>query len=408
MADNNHRFTFPGANGADLSARLDLPIGKPKAYALFAHCFTCSKDILAASRIADELTGHGIAVVRFDFTGLGKSGGEFSNTNFSSNVGDLVAAADHMRESLEAPQILIGHSLGGAAVLVAADKIAEVRAVATIGAPGDPSHVEHTFKDSVAEIESKGSADVILAGREFRLEKQFLDDIRAQKLEEVVGRFKKALLVLHAPGDEVVGIENASQIFLAAKHPKSFVSLDGADHFLRRREDAAFAASVIATWADRYIAPREVALADPKPVPGTVVVAEAGDGRFASTVVTGGGHVIRADEPVAMGGDDTGATPYDLLLSSLGVCKVMTMRMYARRKGYKLDRAEVRLSHDKIYAEDCENCETKTGKVDQIRAVITLTGDLSEAERQSIFAIAEKCPVHRTITSEVRIEAELV
>ncbi|MGR3661649.1 MAG: OsmC family protein [Paracoccaceae bacterium] len=281
-----------------------------------------------------------------------------------------------------------------------------MKAVATIGAPADPAHVEHIFKESVAEIEAEGSANVVLAGRDFCLEKQFLDDIRSQNIEAVLGRFKKALLVLHAPGDEVVGIDNANQIFTAAKHPKSFISLDGADHFLMRREDAEFAACVIATWAGRYTGTVEKP-ADPKAVPGTVVVAEAGTGRFASTVVTGSGHVIRADEPVAMGGDDTGATPYDLLLSSLGVCKVMTMRMYARRKGYRLGRAEARLSHDKIYAKDCESCETAVGKVDQIKVEITLTGDLSDDERQAIFAIAEKCPVHRSITHEVRIEATL-
>jgi putative redox protein len=280
--------------------------------------------------------------------------------------------------------------------------------VATIGAPGDPAHVEHVFRDSVAEIEAKGSADVLLAGRKFSVEKQFLDDIRSQKLDTVVGRFHKALLVLHAPGDEVVGIENASQIFTAAKHPKSFVSLDGADHFLTRREDAAFAAGLIAAWAERYIDTGSIAAPDPKAVAGTVVVAETGTGRFASTVVTGSGHVLRADEPAAMGGDDIGATPYDLLLSALGVCKVMTMRMYAQRKGFNLDRAEVRMSHNKIYAKDCEHCETEVGKVDQIRADITLTGDLTDEERQAVFAIAEKCPVHRTITSEVIIEAELV
>lgn len=408
MAHRDQRFTFTGSQGVELAARLDLPIGTPRAYALFAHCFSCSMDMVAERRIADDLTKQGVAVLRFDFTGLGKSDGDFSETNFSSNVADLVAAADHMRKHLEAPQILIGQSLGGTAVLVAAEKIAEVRAIATIGAPGDPAHVESVFESSVAEIENNGSAEVLLGGREFCIEKQFLDDIRSQKLEEVLGRLRKALLIMHAPGDQVVGIDNAAQIFAAAKHPKSFVSLDGANHFLTRREDADFAAGLISAWAGRYIAAGEKPAPNPKAVPGTVVVAEAGTGKFAATVVTGSGHVLHADEPMAMGGDDTGATPYDLLLSALGVCKVMTMRMYARRKGYNLDRAEVRLSHDKIYAKDCDACETEVGKVDQIKAVITLTGDLTDEERQAIFAIAERCPVHRTITHEVIIEAELV
>jgi len=273
MASHNQRFTFMGSQGVELAARLDLPVGKPRAYALFAHCFSYSMEVLAERRIARDLTEQGIAVLRFDFTGLGKSKGEFSETNFSSNVADLVAAADHMRRHLKAPQILIGHSLGGAAVLVAAEKIAEVKAVATIGAPGDPAHVENTFESSVAEIEASGSAEVLLGGREFCIEKQFLDDIRSQNIETILGRLRKALLILHAPGDQVVGIENASQIFTAAKHPKSFVSLDGADHFLTRRADSNFAACVIAAWARRYISAEEDTAPDPKAVPGTVVVA---------------------------------------------------------------------------------------------------------------------------------------
>ena len=405
MSAKTQRFTFPGSNGNELAARLDLPSGPPRAYALFAHCFTCTKDILAASRIADGLTGKGIGVLRFDFTGLGGSDGEFSNTNFSSNVDDLIAAADHMRENLAAPQILIGHSLGGAAVLMAARKMKEVRAVATIAAPADPAHVAHTFQSFVEEIENTGTADVLLGGRPFQIQKQFIEDIRSQNLEAAVAKLHKALLILHAPGDEIVGIENAGQLFQAAKHPKSFITLDGADHLLSRSADAKYAAEIIATWAGRYI--DVVDSPKPKAIPGTVIVAETTAGKFTNTIVTGSGHVIVADEPESVGGDDTGATPYDLLLSSLGACKTMTMRMYAERKGYALEHAEVRLSHDKIYAKDCESCETKAGKIDQIKTEITLSGDLSDEERQKIFEIAERCPVHRTITSEIIIEAKL-
>ncbi|MGJ8584394.1 MAG: bifunctional alpha/beta hydrolase/OsmC family protein [Marinosulfonomonas sp.] len=407
MPRQTEKFTFPSASGVPLSARLDLPTGPARAYALFAHCFTCSKELLASRRIAEELTERGIAVVRFDFTGLGASGGDFSNTNFSSNVEDLVAAAQHMKTELEAPQILVGHSLGGAAVLVAAAKIAEVRAVATVGAPADPAHVTHIFQSSVETIEQEGVADVLLAGRPFQLRKQFIDDIRAQNLEPIIGHFKKALLVLHAPRDEVVGIENAAQIFQAARHPKSFLSLDDADHFLLRRSDADYAAGVIATWAQRYLTPDDAKESSPDSESGTVVVAETGAGKFTNVIVTGSGHTLNADEPVSVGGDDTGPTPYDLLLSALGTCKVMTMRMYAERKGYKLDRAEVRLSHSKIHATDCATCDTPSGKIDHIHAEITLTGDLTPEHRKAIFEIAEKCPVHRTITSEVVIQADL-
>ncbi|MGO1117682.1 bifunctional alpha/beta hydrolase/OsmC family protein [Rhodovibrionaceae bacterium A322] len=405
---SQERFVFPGALGENLAARLDRPAGTPKAYALFAHCFTCSKDIFAASRIAEGLTRAGIAVLRFDFTGLGASDGEFANSNFSSNVGDLLAAVAHMRQELAAPQLLIGHSLGGAAVLAAAADVPEAKAVVTIGAPADPAHVAHTFQTSVQEIEEKGEAEVLLVGRPFRIQKQFLEDISNQNLSQTIGELKKALLIFHSPLDQTVGIENAGEIFQAAKHPKSFVSLDEADHLLSKREDAAYVADVIASWATRYLGdPQAKAAPLPKAVPGTVVVSETTTGKFTNSVVSGSGHVLSADEPPSVGGDNLGPTPYDLLLSALGACKTMTMRLYANRKGYNLERAEVRLSHDKIHAEDCADCETQSGKIDQIKTQITLTGDLSAEERQKIFEIAERCPVHKTITSEISIKAEL-
>lgn len=408
MANSTERFMFPGATGDDLAGRLDKPAGRPVAYALFAHCFTCTKDIFAASRIAESLTQAGIAVLRFDFTGLGASEGEFANTNFSSNVGDLIAAANHLREKLEAPQLLIGHSLGGAAVLAAAGSVPEAKAVVTIGAPSDPAHVAHNFQNSREEIEREGEAEVLLVGRPFRIKKQFLEDIEARKLEQDISSLKKALLVFHSPVDATVGVENAGEIFKAAKHPKSFVSLDNADHLLSRRADATYVADVIAAWAGRYLTPQHTAdFRPPKSVEGTVAVAETGTGRFTNYVVTGGGHIISADEPPSVGGDDTGPSPYDLLLAALGACKSMTMRMYAERKGFSLERAEVRLTHDKVHAEDCEACETESGKVDQIRTEISLSGDLTEEERQKIFEIAERCPVHKSITGEINIVANL-
>ncbi|MDV7340399.1 bifunctional alpha/beta hydrolase/OsmC family protein [Terasakiella sp. A23] len=408
MAFQTKRITFAGANGAELAARLDLPAGPPKAYALFAHCFTCTKDIFAASRIAQRLSDRGIAVLRFDFTGLGASDGEFANTNFSSNVADLVAAADYMRNELEAPTILIGHSLGGAAVLAAQKSIPEIRAVSTIGAPADPAHVAHNFGCHIDEITEKGEAEVQLAGRPFKIQKQFLDDIEATRLEDDIQSLKAALLVFHAPMDETVSIDNAARIYSAAKHPKSFVSLEDADHLLTRKIDADYVADVLSAWAGRYLDnPLEEQNKRPRAVEGSVVVAETGAGKFINQIVTGSGHVITGDEPERVGGNNTGATPYDLLLAALGACKSMTMRMYADRKGYKLDRAEVRLRHDKIHAADCETCETEKGKVDQIKTEITIKGDLTDEERQKIFEIAEKCPVHRTITNELVIEAEL-
>ncbi|MDG1437429.1 MAG: bifunctional alpha/beta hydrolase/OsmC family protein, partial [Emcibacteraceae bacterium] len=404
-----NRFQFQSKSGGELAARLDLPKGKPLSFALFAHCFTCTKDIFVANRIAKGLTDKGIAVLRFDFTGLGASDGEFENTNFSSNVGDLVAAADHMRSELMAPEILIGHSLGGAAVLSAAKHIPECKAVVTIAAPSDPEHVIHNFGSAISEIEDNGEAEVLLAGRPFRIQKQFLDDVKSQNLLNDIATLKKALLVFHGPLDKTVGIENAGEIFGAAKHPKSFVTLDNADHLISNSADAEYIAEIISSWSSRYTGADDVQkVAPPKAVKDKVVVAETEVGKFTNTIVTGSGHIISADEPLNVGGDDTGATPYDLLLSALGTCKSMTMRMYANRKGYNLDHAEVTLSHSKVHAKDCENCETTDGKVDQIKTEISITGDLSAEERQKIFEIAEKCPVHRTITGEIIIAAELI
>ncbi len=402
----SQKLTFTGSLGAQLAARLDLPDGRPRAFALFAHCFTCTKDIFAAARISAALVENGIAVMRFDFTGLGHSDGEFASTNFSSNVQDLVVAADYLRNHHEAPAILIGHSLGGAAVLAAAGKIPEARAVATIGAPADPSHVAHLFDGSLEEIEREGEAKVNLAGREFTIAKQFIDDVRERSLTSDIGRLGKALLVMHGPRDTTVSVDNAAQIFIAAKHPKSFVSLDDADHLLSRKEDARYAAEVLAAWASRYI-DTEAAETDVETVEeGDVVVAENGEGRFQQTI-TAGRHRLRADEPPAVGGGDTGPSPYDLLLASLGACTNMTLRMYAARKQIPLERCVVRLSHKKIHAQDCEHCEQTTGKIDKIDRVLELHGALDEATITRLLEIADRCPVHQTLSRENVITTEL-
>lgn len=406
---NSEKVEFKGALGDTLAARLDLPDGEVRAYALFAHCFTCTKDIFAASRIAERLTAHGIAVLRFDFTGLGASEGEFANTNFTSNVGDLVAAADYMRQNLAAPKMLIGHSLGGAAVLAAAPLIDEVEAVCTIGAPADPGHVANNFGDDIRRIEKEGEAEITLVGRPFRIRKQFLDDIRAQKLSDIVAHLGRALLIFHSPVDNIVGIDNAQEIYVAAKHPKSFVSLDDADHLLSKRADAVYCANVIAAWAERYLstAPDSTVVSDMPAAEDAVVVQETGRGRFSNAISVGGRHLLRADEPLSVGGNDSGPTPYDYLLAGLGACKSMTMRMYAERKGWPLERATVTLRHEKIHAEDCETCETETGKVDRIDTAISLSGDLTDEQRQKIFEIAERCPVHQTLKHEINLTAKL-
>jgi putative redox protein len=390
-------------DGQQLAAALDLPEREPLAYALFAHCFTCGKDVLAAKRIAVALAAKGIAVLRFDFTGLGSSEGDFANSTFSSNVTDLVRAADHLRETRKAPAILIGHSLGGAAILAAASQIPDARAVVTIAAPSDPAHVTGLFADRIEHIRKHGEGEVSLAGRPFRIKREFLDDIAEHGLMAHVAKLHKALLVMHAPTDDTVGIDNATRIFVTAKHPKSFVSLAGADHLLTNRNDANYVADVIAAWATRYldpVAPEQDA--DLGEAPRNVVVRETRNSKFQQTISTGP-HRLIADEPVAAGGEDSGPGPYDFLLASLGACTSMTMRLYADRKSLPLERVTVTLKHQKIHAEDCAECETKAGMLDQIDRVIAMEGALDAEQRTKLMEIADKCPVHRTLTSEIRI-----
>jgi putative redox protein len=398
----SERFEFPNTKGERLAALLDMPIGKPNAFALFAHCFTCGKDNLAAKRIAERLAMCGIAVLRFDFTGLGASEGEFANTNFSSNIDDLVAAADHLRKAHEAPAILIGHSLGGAAVLAAAHKISEARAVITIAAPSDPAHVVGLFKDHVDAIRAQGEVEVSLVGRPFRIKREFLDDVAEKKLNECLATLHKALLIFHSPTDDTVGIDNATSIFTHAKHPKSFVSLAGADHLLSKKDDAVYVANMIAAWAARYIEESEGIMEDEAET-GAVLVRETGQGRYQQEVLSGP-HRFLADEPAKVGGGDTGPGPYDLVLAGLGACTSITLRIYAEHKKLPLSRVSVRLSHNKIHARDCENCETTEGMIDHIDRAITLEGDLTPEQRKRLMEIADKCPVHRTLESEVEIK----
>ena len=380
---------FPGRQGQELAARLDTPAEAPRAFALFAHCFTCSKDSKAAAYVSQALAARGIATLRFDFSSL----------EFSSNLDDLVAAAEWLRSTHQAPQVLAGHSLGGAAVLAVAGRIPAVRAVATIGAPFDPAHVAHLVKDPK---ETGDDLQVSIAGRQFRVAKNFFDDLAGQKAGAAIGALRKPLLVFHSPLDAVVDIENASKIFLAAKHPKSFVSLDRADHLLTQKEDAQYAATVLAAWASRYLEPE----AQVAPAVSGVRVAEAGEGRFAQ-LVTMGRHRLRADEPASVGGEDSGPSPYDLLLAGLGACTSMTVRMYAAQKKWPLERVAVDLKHDKVHAADCAECETRDGKIDRIERVLTLEGDLDEGQRARLLEIANKCPVHRTLHSEVWVPTKL-
>jgi putative redox protein len=398
----SQRFDFPNAKGERLAALLDLPLDKPRAYALFAHCFTCGKDVHAAKRIAEGLTELGIAVLRFDFTGLGASEGEFRNTHFSSNMADLIAAANHLRKEAHAPSLLIGHSLGGAAVLAAASQIPEARAVVTIAAPAEAAHVSNLFRGKIEDIKAKGEVEVELGGRPFKIAREFLEDIESHKLSGHIANLRKALLIFHSPTDEIVGIDNATKIFVTAKHPKSFVSLAGADHLLSKRSDSAYVANVIAAWAERYL---DVLVMDTKGETQGVTVAETRRGKLQQEI-TAGSHRFLADEPVSVGGLGSGPTPYDLLLAALGACTSMTVRLYADRKGIPLERISVRLQHSRLYAADCAECETKEGMVDHIDRAISFEGKLDGDIRARLLEIADKCPVHRTLTSEIKIRTK--
>lgn len=403
---HSEKILFPGASGAMLAARLDRPEGPVRAAAVLAHCFTCSKDIAAARRISGRLAALGIAVLRFDFTGLGHSAGEFANTNFSSNVADLLAATAWMAGRGMPTQLLIGHSLGGAAALKAAPQIASLRAVVTIGAPFDPAHVAHNFGGKLNEIRNMGKATVNLAGRDIEIRQQFLDDISQASLADALPRLGAALLVLHAPRDAVVGIENASAIFMAAKHPKSFVSLDDADHLISREADAEYVADLISSWSSRYL---DLAPEPSKPdIPeGVVRVAEAEASGFRQDIAISSLHQLVVDEPTSMGGTDLGPSPYQLLSAALGACTTMTLRLYARRKGIPLDHVACDVTHNKCHTEDCEDCDKTQPKIDVFRREIRLEGDLTDDQRTALLAIADKCPVHRTLHGQAIIETEL-
>ena len=400
----NQRITFDNDRGEKLSGLLNFPAGPPRAFALFAHCFTCSKNLKGATNISRSLTDAGIAVLRFDFTGLGQSEGDFADSNFSSNVSDLLAAARYLAAEHQAPAILVGHSLGGTAVLQAAPEIASAVAVATIGSPADPAHVRHMFADAAGDLEAHGKAEVQLGGRPFTIKRQFVDDLDKHDLPTAVGSLRRALLVMHAPLDEIVEIDNASQLFIAAKHPKSFVSLDKADHLLSRDADSRYAGSVLAAWAARYL---------PEPQPEAALVGDANE-VVARTFIDGfrtdvsaAGHRLVADEPVTVGGTNLGPTPYDLLSAALATCTTMTLKMYATHKKLALNSVSARVTHDKIHADDCSDCESTSGKIDEFRRVLSFDGELSDEQRTRLQEIADKCPVHRTLHGEVKVRTRL-
>ncbi|MEX0361006.1 MAG: alpha/beta fold hydrolase [Allomuricauda sp.] len=401
------KINFKNSDGQTLVGRLELPADQhPHSYAIFAHCFTCNKNLLAVKNIGKALTSHGFGVLRFDFTGLGESDGDFADTNFSGNVGDLVAAAEFLQNNYEAPTLIIGHSLGGAASIFAAVKIPSIKAVATIGAPSNPVHVKHLLQSGVDEILATGKAIVNLSGRDFTIKKQFLDDLETKSLPETAKALRKPLLIMHSPQDDTVGIKNAEEIYMAAHHPKSFVSLDGADHLLSKKEDSIYAGNVIAGWAMRYVGPVENQEPKLKTKHQVVASLDAEDGF--TTQMKVGRHYMVADEPESFGGNDFGPSPYELVSAGLSACTVMTIQMYSKRKGWPVNNVEVHTSYSKTHAQDCENCEQDSAKIDTFHREIRLSGDLDEKQKARIMQIADKCPVHKTLHSETQVISKLV
>ena len=394
MGGQTIKAVFDGSEG-QLAAALEMPEGPVRAYALFAHCFSCSKDIKAARTVTRALSEQGIAVLRFDFTGLGFSQGDFANTNFSSNVADLLKAAEFLERDYQAPEILIGHSLGGAAVLVAAGSLPSVKGVAVIGAPADAAHVAAQFGDKKKEIEEKGVAEVNLAGRPFTIKRQFIEDLQAQKVTDTVAALKKPLLILHAPLDETVSVENATKIFIAAKHPKSYVSLDTADHLLSKTQDARYAADVIAAWAGRFLGAQKISKAA-APVVKAAASARLIEGEAFATAVSIDGYPFVIDTSAAEGGRDLGPNPTRTLEASIAACSAITMRMYANRKKWDLKSAEVIVRRD-----EGEDAHSARAMVKTIR----LEGDLDAEQRARLVEIAGKCPVHRMLSEPVAIRS---
>ena len=402
---NLQKVVFSNRDGQELAGRLELPADQhPHNMVIFAHCFTCTKNLAAVRNISKGLTSNGFGVLRFDFTGLGESDGDFADTNFSGNVEDLEAAAAFLEENYKAPSLLVGHSLGGAAVIFAAAKISSVKAVATIGAPSNPVHVKHLLKSSIEEINEEGKAVVNLSGRDFTIKKQFLDDLESNILPETVKNLRKSILIMHSPQDSTVDIKNAEEIYVSAKHPKSFVSLDGADHLLSDKADSLYAGKIISAWADRYLhVPEKEALKTSH----QVVASLFGDDGF-TTQMKVGNHYLIGDEPTSFGGNDFGPSPYEFVSAGLSACTAMTLQMYAKRKKWDLQNVEVHTSYGKVHAEDCEACESPNSKIDKFDREIQLTGDLDEKQKRRLLEIADRCPVHRTLESEAHIETKFL
>jgi putative redox protein len=403
---NLQKVIFENKEGHSLVGRLELPANQhPHNFAIFAHCFTCNKNLAAVRNIGKALTSNGFGVLRFDFTGLGESEGDFGDTNFSGNVEDLIAASDYLNDNYSAPTLLIGHSLGGAAAIYAAAQVNSIKAVATVGAPSNPKHVQRLLQSSVDEIKKNGKAIVNLSGRDFTIKKQFLDDLERKTLTETVKNLRKPILIMHSPQDSTVSIKNAEEIYRAAHHPKSFISLDGADHLLMNKKDSIYVGEVISGWAKRYLN-----ITDLEELPKTkhqVVASLDFDDGF-TTAMKVGNHYMTADEPTSYGGNDFGPSPYELISASLSACTAMTLQIYTKRKGWHIDNVEVHTSYSKTHALDCEDCESSNAKIDTFHREIKITGNFDDKQLERLLQIADKCPVHNTLHNDTQVITKIV
>lgn len=400
----SNKVNFNNHNDEELSGILDLPVDKKvHTYAIFAHCFTCNKNLKAIKNISSGLTSNGFGVLRFDFTGLGQSKGEFEDTNFSHNVDDLMAAHNFLNKNHKTPKLIIGHSLGGTAALFAAHQADSIRAVVTIGSPFQPEHVSKLIESKEEQIKKEGKAEVNLGGRNFTIKKDFYEDIRKNKIDDFIGDLKKPFLIFHSPQDKIVGVKNAEMLYKHAHHPKSFVSLDGADHLLSNSNDSSYIGEVIASWAKRYLE-----------IDGKRIDLKSDHGVIASlnsqddftTDMALGSHKMLADEPENFGGKNLGPNPYEFLSAALASCTAMTIQMYAKRKKWPLKNVEVHINHKKDHCEDCENLDKKS-KIDILQRQLTLEGDLDEKQRKRLLEIADKCPVHKTLHSDIEVKTSL-
>tara|TARA_R110002072_G_scaffold172324_1_gene326334 strand:- start:14443 stop:15663 length:1221 start_codon:yes stop_codon:yes gene_type:complete len=401
------KIEIKNSNGEILHANLELPANKKAIqYAIFAHCFTCSSSLGIVKHISMELTNFGFGVLRFDFTGLGSSGGDFEDTNFTHNLSDLNKVNQYLADNYEAPSLLIGHSLGGQAALIAASELDNIKAIVTIGAPSDPKHVSHLISNGLEEIKSKGKAKVSIGGRPFMIKKQFIEDLEKYNAETVLQNLRKPLLIMHSPQDTIVGIDNAAKIYQNAHHPKSFISLDGADHLLNNKKDSLYVAKTIGTWAERYIIDELPLQEKPLSTEGEQVVAHWKSDSGFTTQISNNRHTIVADEPVKVGGDDLGFSPYELLNAALGACTNMTLKLYAERKGWPLEEVYTYLTHSKQHYNDSSGKSENLGKIDHIQKIIEVKGNLSEDQIKRLIQIAAKCPVHKTLSSSIEIETK--